>query len=242
MKNRLAFSRTEKMLQMVLDAQQPQVTPPAARKTDRDLLVEMTGKIVGPTGATESPPATPIAETPASSNAQLQPNGSPTAESLGKFNGVDWIPAMLTLVFSLGIFIAILYGILFVYNRFVAKRMGRSNASQMIRQVASFHIAPKQRVVILEIQGERIACGVTPSQITFLTKITPLSTGTSGRKPAPRPGSGPGASAAVNSTGSKSGGASVEKKSTEQATSKNDPMQQFADALKEKVGAMKRIK
>jgi len=46
----------------------------------------------------------------------------------------------------------------------------------------------------------------------------------------------------VNSTGSKSGGASVEKKSTEQATSKNDPMQQFADALKEKVGAMKRIK
>jgi len=226
MKGRVAFTRNASLLQLALDTQQPQDAPPAAAKSDKELLVEMTDKIAGKT-------------TPAETSKQKNQPAANTApkekgeDALGKFDGVEWMPAMLTMIFSLGVLVAVLYGVLYLYNRFIAVRLNQGGSTQLMRQIASFHIGPKQKVVILDIMGERIACGVTPTQITFLTKLDSPSRAAASRRPAP--GSTP---PETKSSSSGKGG----QKSAETKSVKQDPMQQFADALKEKVGTMKPLK
>ena len=224
LKDRLAFSRRGKVLQLALDTKQPPEVQSGTETPERDLLVEMTDKIVGKTGAQDKAAA---GAEPGAKSPQGAPETQPQ-EPLGQFSGVDWLPAMMTLAITLAMIVVGLYAVLYLYNRFIASRISRTNSSQMIRQVASFHLAPKQRVVILEIQGERIACGVTPSQITFLTKLGGTGS-TQGRKPLPR--AAPPAPEARDAP-----------KNKPKTPASSDPMQQFADALKEKVGSMKRLK
>jgi flagellar protein FliO/FliZ len=72
--------------------------------------------------------------------------------------------AMLSLV--LGVLLAVLY----LLKRMLDRRQG-PGASGIIRMVASFYLAPRQRVVLLEVAGETILIGVSPQHITCLSKI-----------------------------------------------------------------------
>ena len=72
---------------------------------------------------------------------------------------------MLSLV--LGILLAVLY----LVRRFYGQYSGVSDRG-LIRLVATHHLAPKERIVLLDVLGEKILIGVTSQQITHLATIS----------------------------------------------------------------------
>ncbi len=73
--------------------------------------------------------------------------------------------AMLSLV--LGVLLAVLY----LIRRFYGRYSGASDRG-LIRMVATHHVAPKERIVLLDVLGEKILIGVTPQQINHLATIS----------------------------------------------------------------------
>ena len=73
--------------------------------------------------------------------------------------------AMLSLV--LGVLLAVLY----LMRRFYGQYSGVSDRG-LIKMVATHHVAPKERIVLLDVLGEKILIGVTPQQISHLATIS----------------------------------------------------------------------
>jgi flagellar protein FliO/FliZ len=134
----------------------------------------------------------------------------------------NFFSTLATMVVGLAIMLGGLYLVLLLYKRYFQARLARFAGTPAMRQIASFSIGPRQRIVILEINGEWIACGVTPSQITFLTRL-------SGQRPAAP--EVPAADAAPEVPGADRGA----------PPAKADPVHQFAEVLKQKVRSLKRI-
>ncbi|MDH5752276.1 MAG: flagellar biosynthetic protein FliO [Deltaproteobacteria bacterium] len=233
---------------------------PAGKGAQNDIeqliLEEMEKRIGG--GAPEGQggqggtPAPQAAGSPSESGAR---NPSVPAEKVvaGGFETGDFFLSLTTMIIALVVIVLALYGTLYLYNRFFANKLARLTGAQSIRQVASFHIGPRQRIVVLEINGEVVACGVTPNQISYLTHLQ----GTKGGD-APSPGGLPGLPGLTPQGGgdaptakkAKPGGAAKKTPAAkggtqEQAGQKpaqpGDPMQQFAEVLKSKVRSLKRI-
>ena len=72
---------------------------------------------------------------------------------------------MLCLV--LGLLIAVLY-----MARQIFYRKGGVSGNGAIKMLASYHVAPKERILLLNVLGELILIGVTPQQIQCLAKIS----------------------------------------------------------------------
>jgi flagellar protein FliO/FliZ len=128
------------------------------------------------------------------------------------------------MIVALVIMLGGLYGVLYLYKRYVHSRLTRFAGTPSLRQIASFSIGPRQRIVILEINGEWIACGVTPSQITFLTRLTGAQHAAEAETAAEPRALAPAASA-----------------EPPVPAVKPDPVHQFAEVLKQKVRSLKRI-
>ena len=75
--------------------------------------------------------------------------------------------AMLFLV--LGLLILVLY----IMKRFLFLRRG-PKGDMFIKVLSSLHLSPKERIEVIEISGEKIVLGITPSNISFLTKLSDL--------------------------------------------------------------------
>jgi len=75
--------------------------------------------------------------------------------------------AMLFLV--LGILVLVLY----FMKRFLFLRRG-AKGDLFIKVLSSLHLSPKERIEIIEIAGEKIVLGITPGNISFLTKLSDL--------------------------------------------------------------------
>lgn len=250
LKGKLGFSNEKNLLRVSIGAKpgQPQAAPGVSARgvsaqkgsgQEPSLLSQMTRTIAGETRRT------PAAGSEAAAAAQAD------LPKLGKYAGVDWWPTMLTLGLSLAAIIALLYLVMYLYKRLLGPRLGRLGEGLPIKQVSSFHIGPKQRIVVLDINGELVACGVTPNQISFLTRLgggaAAQRRGAPARPPKPAPpgaaAAKPGAAQAAPSQPESRGGAGRERgRSASAPTPQADPVQQFADALKEKVSSLKRIK
>jgi len=72
--------------------------------------------------------------------------------------------AMLFIV--LGLLILVLY----LIKRFLLLRRG-AKGDRLIKVLSSLHLSPKERIEVIEISGEKIVLGITPGNISFLTKI-----------------------------------------------------------------------
>jgi flagellar protein FliO/FliZ len=70
----------------------------------------------------------------------------------------------------LSIVLALLIGVLFLMRRLF---YGNARVSDrgLIRTVASSYVAPKERIVLIEVLGEMVLLGVTPQAINCLAKI-----------------------------------------------------------------------
>lgn len=224
LKDKLAFNSDKKTLRVSVNApQQAAVTSPQGQAT-QSLLREMESRIAGGASA--------AAGGEAATAAAQEPSGGSLA--MGDLGGSQFFYSLLTMVIALVIIVGGLYGLVYLYNRFLAARLRRFTGSHAIRQVASFHIGPRQRIVVLDINGEIIACGVTPSQITYLTHLG--GQGPVGRKGMPGEG--------APSAGDAPGGAGLQAPATGTADlpgAQGDPVHQFAEVLKQKVRSLKRI-
>ena len=83
----------------------------------------------------------------------------------------DWVRTMLSLVLALLFILLLIYLLAWLYNRFFAGRFPISRGKVRIRLVSTFHVAPRQKVVVLEINGQQFACGVTPTSISLISAI-----------------------------------------------------------------------
>ena len=177
-----------------------------------------------PAAGAEGPKGSAPAPAPPAARPGVRPPAGTTSGQLGlgTLGEGDFFTALATMVAALAFIVLGLYGVLYVYKRFFDHRLGRFTGGVAFKQVASFAVGPRQRIVILEINGEMIACGVTPAQITFLTRLTD---GQAAGTP-PAGGAAPGGGA----SGGKTGG-----------TAADDPVQRFAALLKQKVRSMKPI-
>jgi len=83
----------------------------------------------------------------------------------------DWTVTMLTLVLSLLFVLLLIYFIAYLYNRFFSGRFPSIQGAIRIKQVSSFHVGPKQKVIILDMNNRKFACGVTPSSINLIAEL-----------------------------------------------------------------------
>jgi len=67
--------------------------------------------------------------------------------------------------------LAVLIGILYWVKRLL-NNQGRYPERGYIKMLSSYHLAPKERIVLLDVLGEKILVGITPQNINCLTKIS----------------------------------------------------------------------
>lgn len=68
------------------------------------------------------------------------------------------------------IVVAILILVVFLMKRFLYLKDGFGQG-QFIKILSSHHVTPKERIALVDVVGEKIVIGITPENITFLTKI-----------------------------------------------------------------------
>ena len=83
----------------------------------------------------------------------------------------DWTVTMLTLVLALLVVLLLIYLIAYLYNRFFSGRFPSLQGTIRIKQVSSFHVGPKQKVIILDMNNRKYACGVTQTSINLITEL-----------------------------------------------------------------------
>ena len=83
----------------------------------------------------------------------------------------DWTVTMLTFVVSLLFILLLIYLMAYLYNRFFSGRFSAMQGAVRIKQISSFHVGPKQKVIILEMNKRKYACGVTPSAINLIAEL-----------------------------------------------------------------------
>jgi len=64
------------------------------------------------------------------------------------------------------------YAMLWVYKRFFMSRFRYNTSRYDIKIISSFHIGPKQKILIMQIDGSVLAVGVTQNGINVISKIT----------------------------------------------------------------------
>ncbi len=77
---------------------------------------------------------------------------------------------MLKSIGMLCIVLAVFAGILFIFRQFSERRSGRIN-KQFISLIASFHIGPKEKLMLVEVLGKKILLGVTQQSINTLAVL-----------------------------------------------------------------------
>ena len=81
-----------------------------------------------------------------------------------------WISLLKSLA-VLSLVLGLLLGILYLMRRLYWRYSGASDRG-LIRMLAIHHVAPKERIVLLDVVGEKILIGVTPQQINYLATLT----------------------------------------------------------------------
>ena len=83
----------------------------------------------------------------------------------------DWTSTMLTLVSSLLLVLFLIYLLAFIYKRFFSNRFPSIQGNVRIRQVSSYHVGPKQKIIVFEMNERKFACGVTPTSINVIAEL-----------------------------------------------------------------------
>ena len=83
----------------------------------------------------------------------------------------DWVATMVTLVLSLLLVLLLIYLLAMLYNRFLSGHFPALKSGQKIKVVSTYHIAPKQKVMVIQINEQFFACGVTPTSINLISEL-----------------------------------------------------------------------
>jgi flagellar biosynthetic protein FliO len=91
------------------------------------------------------------------------------------FAGLNLVNMGIKTVAMLFVVLGFLLLVLYLMKRFLLLRRG-SHGDAFIKILSSLHLSPKERIEVIEISGERIVVGITPGNISFLTKLNSLTT------------------------------------------------------------------
>ena len=80
-----------------------------------------------------------------------------------------WV-MMLKSIGMLCIVLAVLAGILFIFRQFTERRTGRIN-KRFISLITSFHLGPKEKLMLVDVLGKKILLGVTQQNINTLAVL-----------------------------------------------------------------------
>ena len=83
----------------------------------------------------------------------------------------DWVETIVSLVLALFFVLILIYLIAYIYNRFFSGRFPSIQGAIRIKQVSSFHVGPKQKVIILDMNNRKFACGITQSSINLIAEL-----------------------------------------------------------------------
>ena len=144
---------------MLLGLRSNNSTPPALSNTE--VLIE---EIEDRVRTDQSFTSTFARESPDESSSKL-------AGELHPMQTQDWASTMLTLVLALLFVLLLIYLIAFLYNRFFSRRFLSMQGNLKIRQVSSYHVGPKQKIIVFDMNGRIFACGVTPSSINLIAEL-----------------------------------------------------------------------
>jgi len=102
------------------------------------------------------------------------PNSESISDEVKDINPLqidDWGETILTLVVSLIFILLLIYFIAFLYKRFFSNRFSSIKGKVSIRQISSYYVGPKQKVIVFDFNGRFFACGVTPSSINLIAEL-----------------------------------------------------------------------
>ena len=83
----------------------------------------------------------------------------------------DWVATMVTLVLSLLSVLLLIYLLALLYNRFLSGHFPALKGGQKIRMVSTYHVAPKQKIMVIQINEQYFACGVSPTSINLISEL-----------------------------------------------------------------------
>jgi len=83
----------------------------------------------------------------------------------------NWGETILTLVLSLIFVLLLIYFIAYLYKRFFSSHFSSIKGKINIRQISSYYVGPKQKVIVFDFNGRYFACGVTPSSINLIAEV-----------------------------------------------------------------------
>lgn len=121
---------------------------------------EMSGSVEETPKAPIPPSATISKNTPGDKPLIADGPGSP-----------DLYASLLKMILALGILLALLFAGLFVFKRFMGKKIGIAGQNPGIKVVTSAYIGPKKSIALVDISGERIVVGITPNHISMLARL-----------------------------------------------------------------------
>jgi flagellar protein FliO/FliZ len=98
----------------------------------------------------------------------------PGTEAVGTLNATEAAPPELwaNLLNSFGMLLLVL-AILILVMWLLRRYLWNQGAAQQgfIRMLASMYVAPKERIALVDVLGDKLLIGITPQQITLLARI-----------------------------------------------------------------------
>ncbi len=79
---------------------------------------------------------------------------------------------ILKMVLALFLILILLYGFLWIFNRYFSTKFNYKKGKHQIKVSSSYHLGPKQKIVILEVNNTAYACGVSPNNITVISEVS----------------------------------------------------------------------
>lgn len=79
---------------------------------------------------------------------------------------------LVKMLLALLLILLFIYSFLWVYKKFIVSKINLKKGKYAIKLSSSFHISPKQKIIILEINEKAYACGVTQDNITVISKVS----------------------------------------------------------------------
>ncbi len=102
------------------------------------------------------------------SGAESSPSLSFSDDLLASSNVTVSIVKMLVALSAILLFF---YGLLWAYNRFFVRKFSFRKGDHLIKMVSSYHISPKQKIIVLNVDNKTFACGVTSNNINLISEI-----------------------------------------------------------------------
>ncbi len=84
----------------------------------------------------------------------------------------DPLSSLVKMISSLLIVLALILLIAYLVRRFLNSRLSRWRSAPMIQLLSTTYLGPKRQISVIEVGQEYLVVGVTPNQISLITRLT----------------------------------------------------------------------